>query len=170
MESELWQGGCQCGAVRYEFTVRPDNACICHCRMCQKQFGNFFGSFAGSHIDDFRITRGTLSLFRSSDDAERGFCRDCGTPLTYKALSRPRISVSIGSLDRHSEMKPQFQYGLESCEPWLSDVLSLPGTRSGDGDNGEGDTPERFELIRNTNRQHPDHPTSNWPIGRDGSG
>ena len=47
MEKELWQGGCQCGAVRYEYTVRPDNAGICHCRMCQKQFGNFFGPSPG---------------------------------------------------------------------------------------------------------------------------
>lgn len=164
MGNDLWQGGCQCGAVRYEFTVRPDNPCLCHCRMCQKQFGNFFGSFAGSHTDNFRIIRGILSVFRSSDDAERGFCRDCGTPLTYRALSRPRISVSIGSLDRHSEMRPLFQYGMESCETWLSEIVGLPSTRTGEGDNGEGDTAERFDLIRNTNRQHPDHPTSTWPI------
>ena len=164
MDKELWQGGCQCGAVRYEFNVRPDNAGICHCRMCQKQFGNFFGSFAGAHTDHFRITRGTLAVFQSSEDAERGFCRDCGTPLTYRALSRPRISVSIGSLDRHSEMKPEFQFGLEAREPWFGELANLPGTRTGDGDNGEGDTPERFGLISRTNRQHPDHPTAVWPV------
>jgi hypothetical protein len=163
MTEDRWTGGCQCGAVRYEFTVKPDNPCICHCRMCQKQFGNFFGSFAGSQVEDFRLTRGQLAIFESSDDAERGFCRDCGTPLTYKAKSRPRISVSIGSLDRHSEMKPQYQYGLEACEPWFAELHDLPGTRTGDGDNGEGDTAERFELIRQSNHQHPDHDTTEWP-------
>lgn len=163
MPDEIWTGGCQCGAVRYKFTVRPDNPGICHCRMCQKQFGNFFGSFAGSHTDHFRLTRGHLAIFESSADAERGFCRDCGTPLTYKAKSRPRISVSIGSLDRHSEMKPQSQFGLEAREPWLGELDQLPGTRTGDGDNGEGDTPERFEKIRTSNRQHPDHETPHWP-------
>ena len=71
---------------------------------------------------------------------------------------------SIGSLDRHGEMKPQFQYGIESREPWLGEILDLPGTRTGEGDNGVGDTPERYDLIRNTNRQHPDHPTPVWPI------
>jgi hypothetical protein len=163
MNEESWTGGCQCGAVRYAFSARPDNAGICHCRMCQKQFGNFFGSFAGSHTDNFRITRGKLAIFESSDDAERGFCRDCGTPLTYKAKSRPRISVSIGSLDRHSDMAPQVQFGLESREPWFDTLNGLPGTRTGDGDNGEGDTPERFDLIRASNRQHPDHDTERWP-------
>lgn len=163
MPEELWTGGCQCGAVRYEFTAKPDNPCVCHCRMCQKQFGNFFGSFAGSHSDHFRLTRGSLAVFESSDDAERGFCRDCGTPLTYKAKSHPRISVSIGSLDRHSEMKPEFQYGLESREAWVGDLALLPGTLTGEGDNGEDDTTERFDLIRRTNRQHPDHDTGRWP-------
>jgi hypothetical protein len=131
--------------------------------MCQKQFGNFFGSFAGVALEHFRLTRGTLATFRSSDDAERGFCRDCGTPLTYRALSRPRISVSIGSLDRHSEMKPAFQYGVESREPWFGELAGLPATATGDGDNGEGDTPERFASIRASCRQHPDHDTEYWP-------
>ena len=161
---DLWSGECQCGAVRYEFSIRPDNPCICHCRMCQKQFGNFFGAFAGSPSKNFRITRGTLAHFKSSDDAIRGFCRDCGTPLTYEALSRPRVSVSIGSLDRHSEMQPIYQYGAEAKEPWLTQVMDIPCTMTGDGDNGEGDTPARYELIKQTNHQHPDHDTTVWPL------
>ena len=163
MAEERWSGGCQCGAVRYVLLTRPNNPCLCHCRMCQKQFGNFFGSFAGAHTDYFRITRGTLAIFESSDDAERGFCRDCGTPLTYKAKSRPRISVSIGSLDRHCEMKPEFQYGMESREPWFGELAGLPGPIPGEGDNDVGDTPERFEKIRLSSRQHPDHDTGRWP-------
>jgi hypothetical protein len=89
--------------------------------------------------------------------------RDCGTPIAYKFLSQPRIAVSIGSLDRHSEMKPEFQYGLESREPRLIEVMSLPGSISGQGDNGVGDTPERFEKIRLSCKQHPDYYTSEWP-------
>jgi hypothetical protein len=163
MAEDKWSGGCQCGAVRYEFSFKPDNPCICHCRMCQKQFGNFFGAFAGSHRDNFRVTRGTLAHFKSSDDAYRGFCRDCGTPLTYEAMSRPRVEVGIGSLDRHSEMMPMFNYGAESMEPWLSEAIARPCTLTGVGDNGVGDTPERYEIIKNSNYQHPDHDTAQWP-------
>ncbi len=162
-DANLWTGGCQCGAVRYAISAKPDNPCICHCRMCQKQFGNFFGAFAGSHRDNFQLTRGTLAHFQSSNDAKRGFCRDCGTPLTYEALSKPRVDVAIGSLDRHSEMKPQFQYGGEAMEPWLAEVVALPCTLTGEGDNGVGDTPQRYVEIAQTNRQHPDHDTDHWP-------
>ena len=115
------------------------------------------------HVDHFRLTRGSLAIFESSDDAERGFCRDCGTPLTYKAKSRQHISVSIGSLDRHSEMMPRFQYGVEAREPWFAELSGLPGTQTGEGDNGIGDTLERYEKIRLSNRQHPDSDTPHWP-------
>ena len=163
MESETWIGGCQCGAVRYALSQRPGNACICHCRMCQKQFGSFFGAFADVPADHFRVTRGDPGWFLSSDEAMRGFCRDCGTPLLYRFMSSPRIAVSIGSLDRHSEVRPLAQYGIESREPWFADLPLLPQTVTGEGDNGVGDTPARFDAIRKSNRQHPDHETAKWP-------
>jgi len=71
--------------------------------------------------------------------------------------------VSIGSLDRHSEVRPQAQYGIEGREPWFADLALLPQTATGEGDNGVGDTPERFERIRLSSRQHPDHDTEVWP-------
>jgi len=163
---DRWTGGCQCGAVRYAFTTRPDNACLCHCRMCQKQVGGPFAAWAGSHRDNFQLTRGTLAHFQSSADALRGFCRDCGTPLTYEALSRPRIEVTIGSLDRHAELRPEHNVGTEAMEHWLTGIATLPSTRTGEGDNGVGDTVERFDLIRHSNLQHPDHDTAVWPPNR----
>ncbi len=158
-----WAGGCQCGAVRYEFAVRPDNPCLCHCRMCQKQVAGPFGAWAGSHSQNFRVTRGTIAHFQSSADALRGFCRDCGTPLTYEALSRPRMEVTIGSLDRHAEITPIRNLGVEAMEPWLAGITHLPSTSTGEGDNGVGDTASRFDLIGQSNRQHPYHNTDAWP-------
>lgn len=168
MESESWTGGCQCGAVRYALLDAPTNACICHCRMCQKQFGSFFGAFASVDPARLRITRGEPGWFQSSDEALRGFCRDCGTPLFYKYLSSPQLAITIGSLDRHSEVKPLIQIGIEGREPWFADLPHLPGLSSGAGDNGYGDTPERIEQIRLSNRQHPDHDTADWPLPQAG--
>lgn len=165
MDIETWSGGCQCGAVRYALLETPGNACICHCRMCQKQFGNVFGAFADVAPESFTITRGTPGWFESSDEALRGFCRDCGTPLFYRFIGSRRVAVSIGSLDRHSDVKPQFQYGVESREPWFADLAHLPQLVTGESGNGVGDTPERMERIRLSCRQHPDHDTEVWPAG-----
>lgn len=41
-------GGCQCGAVRYAIDGPLNNPHICHCRMCQKAFGNYFAALVGT--------------------------------------------------------------------------------------------------------------------------
>ena len=48
-------GGCQCGAVRFRATGFG-RASICHCRMCQKAFGGYFGPLVTVHGLDW--TRG----------------------------------------------------------------------------------------------------------------
>jgi hypothetical protein len=120
--------------------------------MCQKQFGNFFGSFAGVEPQFFALTRGTMKYFRSSEHGLRGFCSDCGTPLSFS--SETRVAVSIGSLDRHSEMQPMLQYGIEAREPWFALLADLPGSESG---TNPGDDPARYDRVKVTNAQHPDH-------------
>lgn len=156
--AEAYSGGCQCGAVRYRFTERPDGAHVCHCRMCQKAFGSFYAPLVGAPSDQFEVTRGEISIFRSSDQAERGFCNKCGTPLTFAWVDGAHVSVSIGSLD-HPEMFPPIdQHGVESRLPFANAVGSLP-------DNGTTDEalPDEAKFISSTNHQHPDHDTAQWP-------
>ena len=82
-------GGCQCGAVRYALHETPSHPHICHCRMCQKAFGSFFAPLTGVPRKQFELTRGSLSTFKSSDQVERGFCKNCGTPLTFAYVEFP---------------------------------------------------------------------------------
>lgn len=151
-------GGCQCGAVRYALRGPLDRPSICHCRMCQKAFGSFFAPLVGVKRADFELTRGDLSVFKSSDAVERGFCRNCGTPLSFRYVDRDTIDVSIGSLDDPSVAKPVVQFGMESRLPWLDELGALPGTTT-----EEEDPPPLTRLIHQTNHQHPDHDTTKWP-------
>jgi hypothetical protein len=121
-------GGCQCGAVRYALYAEPGSADICHCRMCQRAVGNLFMATAGVPRDQFAWTSGEPALFQSSSVAERGFCPDCGTPLTFRYLARGSISVTLGSLDEPARAKPTRQYGIESRVPWWHDLFDLPGS------------------------------------------
>ena len=125
-------GGCQCGAVRYALYADPANVSICHCRMCQKAFGAFYAPLAGISMDDFALTRGELSIFKSSDAVDRGFCNVCGTPLTFRYLqggdpdaAPNEINIAIGSLDQPERVKPTMQYGVEARLPWLDDLARL---------------------------------------------
>ncbi len=152
----LATGGCQCGAVRYAITEPFENPHICHCRMCQKAFGNYFAALVGTLKTGLTWTRGTPGFFRSSAAVSRGFCRDCGTPLTFAYDDSHRIAVSIGSLDRPDQVMPARQYGIEGRLPAFDRLGTLPGTRT------EDDVPaEEMEKLRS--RQHPDHDTEHWP-------
>ena len=143
-------GGCQCGAVRYALYSVPPEPSICHCRMCQKAFGNYFAPLAGVPLSDFRWTKGTPGVFRSSELVERGFCGDCGTPLFFRYLANDRISVSIGSLDEPGRVKPVSQFGVESRLPAFFELADLPGETTEEG------TPADW-LPKLVSRQHPDH-------------
>jgi hypothetical protein len=119
-------GGCQCGAVRYRLDAQPSGANICHCRMCQKAGGGPFMAFGGVRVGELVFTRGAPKVFASSSIAERGFCAECGTPLTYRLFDRDRAAVTLGSLDEPAAVAPESQFGVESKLPWLDAVSGLP--------------------------------------------
>jgi hypothetical protein len=144
-------GGCQCGAVRYALYATPAEPSVCHCRMCQKAFGSYFAPLAGVPLGDFAWVKGTPGIFKSSDAVERGFCRDCGTPLFFRYVDKNRISVSLGSLDEPARLPPVRQYGVESRLPFLATLTTLPGTRT------EDEVPPEH-MARYKSRQHPDRP------------
>jgi len=139
-------GGCQCGNIRYALYAQPNNASICHCRMCQKALGNLFGAFAGVKQAEFAWTRGSPKHFNSSEAIARDFCGDCGTPLTFRYLDRDRVSVALGSLDRPAAVPITSQYGIEGRLPGFGKLASLPGEKSNRG--------PKFASL-----QHPDRET-----------
>jgi hypothetical protein len=118
-------GGCQCGAVRYALYAEPDVG-ICHCGMCQKATGGLFLAAAGVPLAQFAWTKGEPAVFQSSSVAERGYCRDCGTPLFFRYLAKDQIDVTIGSLDDPAAAKPTSQVGVESRVPWWHELFELP--------------------------------------------
>lgn len=149
-----YSGGCQCGAVRFQ--VEGDlEATICHCRMCQKAFGAYFAPLVSVRGTNFRWTRGAPSHFVSSNRVRRGFCAQCGTPLTYEAPDG--MAVAAGAFDDPAAIPPVRQYGLEARLPFVDGLSRLPGTRT------EEDEAEEPFLVGLVPHQHPDHDTPAWP-------
>ena len=119
-------GGCLCGAIRYACTARPCDVHYCHCRLCQKAFGNVFAVFGSLPGSALSFTRGTPRFYQSTPHAERGFCRDCGTPLTFRYLRSHWIAIAIGSLDHPDAVRPEIHWGIECQVPWLAMHDGLP--------------------------------------------
>lgn len=150
-----WSGGCQCGAVRFRIDGDLGEASICHCRMCQKATGGFFGPYVSVATADLVWTRGERKRFQSSNKVQRGFCGDCGTPLTFE-YDGASLGLSIAAFDRASEIAIAEQLASHAR---LADFKVL------------GDLPEHAEdepraaahLASITSYQHPDHDTETWP-------
>ena len=114
-------GGCLCGAVRFEATEPPSFVGYCHCRMCQKAYGQtsgIFVGFAGGQKGALRFTKGEPKYYKSSAWAERGFCVDCGSPLGMRSATGGH-AVLVGTLDHPEEWPPNEAHsGIESRIPW----------------------------------------------------
>ena len=143
------KGGCQCGAVRFTLEGRPGDASICHCRMCQKAFGNVFAALVSVGSAHLRWARAEPSRFRSSNHVLRGFCPRCGTPLTYEAPDG--VALAIGAFDDPAGLPPVVQYGTEGKLPYTDGLPDLPGRPTTDDHEGLA----WLADIRSC--QHPDH-------------
>jgi hypothetical protein len=96
---EEFKGGCLCGAVRYRIDGPLRNVIACHCTQCRRQSGHF-GAYTSVPLDRFAMEQeSALSWYRSSDTAQRGFCRVCGSNLFWKETGGNDISITAGTLD-----------------------------------------------------------------------
>jgi hypothetical protein len=148
-----WTGGCQCGAVRFRVTDLG-RATVCHCRMCQKATGGIGGVYVIAN--DLVLTRGALKHFRSSNKVRRGFCADCGTPLTFE-VDGGGIDVSIAAFDRAADIAPEMQLATEARLPWVDTLSKLPER----GPEESARVAKHYAGI--VSYQHPDHDTETWP-------
>ncbi len=130
----ILSGGCQCGAIRYRAHPENTDAYYCHCRMCQKAFGNVFGLFFNLPKEGVIWERGYPAYFDSSRIARRGFCRECGTPLTFEYLDSARMDLSVGSLDEPGRMRPVAHAGFESHVAPFFKEDGLPKSRTEDSE------------------------------------
>ena len=117
-------GGCQCGAIRYEFNGEPIQQVACHCIDCQHQSGSAFGRTVVVHADDFRITKGEPKFYQSISSVARkklgAVCSDCGNRIYHQPEWRQgRISVRPGTLDDTTWLKPPVHLWTKSKQDWV---------------------------------------------------
>ena len=122
-----WTGGCLCGAVRYRAEADPLRAVICHCATCRRVSGAPMLSFVHFPTGAFTWLAGEPTRYRSSDNAERGFCARCGSTLTmHESVLADRVQVALGSLDRPELIKPDDHVWTKQQLPWLRIEDALP--------------------------------------------
>lgn len=92
-------GSCLCGGVTYRIEGEAKDILYCHCTQCRKQTGHYLASIQVPNPGLILDRSETLAWFRSSPEAERGFCKNCGSTLFWRADVEDHISVTAGSID-----------------------------------------------------------------------
>ncbi len=126
-----YQGGCLCGAIRYEVTSEPIAVALCHCRDCQYVSGGEPAAVVLVARNALAITKGKPKGYTVKGDSgknvTRQFCETCGTPLFSDIESNPAVwAVKAGSLDDPSWAKPGVIVYTSSAQPWAHMDPALP--------------------------------------------
>jgi hypothetical protein len=102
--SDVHEGGCLCGAVRFSAKGQPMRTLVCHCRFCQKVTGSSYYAESMFPIDAVKID-GHLSVYdhpseTSGKAVHVHFCGRCGTTVTLTFDRWPEFrAISRGTFD-----------------------------------------------------------------------
>lgn len=119
----MYQGGCLCEQVQYEFDHFEGDFVACHCRSCRKASGSAFAVNLAVAQEQFRITQGfeAIKTYESSPGKVRHFCGECGSPLFTQVAGTDYVRVRIGSVDTPIEQTPKADIFCAHRASWDTD-------------------------------------------------
>ena len=94
-----WQGGCHCGAVRFEVTADISEVVDCNCSVCTKK--GFLHLIV--EPEKFRLLKGADALVTyrfNTGTARHTFCGTCGIHAFYTPRSHPdKVDVNVRCIE-----------------------------------------------------------------------
>lgn len=127
MGDRIHEGGCECGALRYQVTGEPYETGYCHCVTCRRTSGAPVQAFARVKEEQFRYIKGEPKIYYSSDWGQREFCDDCGSQLTYRARQAPHdVAFNTPTLDDPSIWPPERHVWHHQRISWFEVKDNLP--------------------------------------------
>lgn len=131
-------GRCLCGAVTLEVNV-DEKVGACHCDLCRGWGGGPLFALDGGNQMEIRGEE-HVGTYRSSERAERGFCRACGSHLFIRVRGTGRLVLPAGlfPLDRELrfdheifvERQPSFYSFAEDTKRMTGDELMSKAMRA----------------------------------------
>jgi hypothetical protein len=123
--TQLLNGGCACGAVRY--SVQPPAWIVhcCHCRWCQRESGTAFALNAMLEMERIVCSAGQPVAVDTPSQSGAGQrilrCPTCRVALwSHYAAAGPLVAfLRVGTLDDPSQMPPDIHIFTESKQPWV---------------------------------------------------
>ena len=126
--SEMREGGCLCGAVRYETTAKPFKICYCHCKSCRRASAAPTLAILLFYDGGLRFTKGAPKRYESSPGVFRGHCDVCGTPISWEGIWHYRAIVEtyVCTLDDPEAVAPDRHAFIKEKLSWFEVADDLP--------------------------------------------
>ncbi|AMC34923.1 GFA family protein [Janthinobacterium sp. B9-8] len=98
-----YKGACLCGAVQFSAKTMSNKVGACHCAMCRKWTGGpFLTVDCGSEV--MFTGKDAINSYASSEWAERGFCKKCGSHLFYLLKEAQQFIMPVGLFDERDDL------------------------------------------------------------------
>ena len=129
--TDVFDGGCACGRLRYRMQSMPMFVHCCHCMDCQRQTGTAFVLNALIETDRVALQSGEVRPYVMPTDSGRPHtvfrCADCGTTVwsEYGGLKTLRF-VRVGTLDDPRLLSPDVHIYVRSKLPWITLPEGVP--------------------------------------------
>lgn len=121
-------GHCLCQAIQFEYLGEPNWTLHCHCESCRRATSSPMTTWISVPCEAFRFVQGSPRYFESSPGARRGFCADCGSPLTFEHERIPgELHLYAASLaDPKHAVTPSRHVFVDEQLDWLEIHDELP--------------------------------------------
>ena len=118
-------GGCLCGGVRYRVHGELREVVFCHCSRCRRTHGHVAAYTACPRRELELVEAGTLAWF-GQEGRRRGFCTGCGSSLLWEREAGETVSVSAGTLDEPTGLRPRSHIFVGSAGDYYEIADDLP--------------------------------------------
>ena len=117
-------GKCLCGAVGFTLDDPGTEVHCCHCSMCRRWSGSPALAVSAQHVTF--SGEDNIAHYESSDWAERGFCKKCGSNLFYRLKEPGTYFLLMGSFDDQSAFRMASEIYIDNKPPGYEFVGDHP--------------------------------------------
>jgi hypothetical protein len=127
-----FEGGCDCGGIRYRMESRPMFVHCCHCRWCQRESGAAFALNALMESDRVTLSKGAPEVVLTPSNSGKGQkisrCPTCRLALwsNYGGGGDAVRFVRVGTLDEPDLFPPDVHIFTSTKQPWVVLPAGVP--------------------------------------------
>lgn len=122
------EGGCHCGSIRYKVNGEAITHALCHCTDCRRSSGAPMVGWTMYPATAVEVTKGNPKVYKSSENARRHFCENCGTGLFYfnEKILPGIIDIQSATYDNPDAVPAQAHIQTAEQISWMKTAHTLP--------------------------------------------